>query len=427
MKALSAFSREELLAFEQATAKQYEEFLAQKLSIDMSRGKPCTQQLNLSDSILDNVNTETGFKSANGTECRNYGIPAGIDECRQLFADILEVKPENIILGGNSSLNLMFDYVAQCMLKGPTGEKGWAFEDEVIFLCPAPGYDRHFSICEYLGIKMVNVPMLATGPDMDVVEELVKNPKVKGLFCVPKYSNPMGITFSDETVERFAKLKPAAKDFRVIWDNAYCIHDLYEESDKLLNILTEAAKYGNEDTFVVFTSTSKITYPGSGVSAIAASTNNIKAIMARLTMQTIGHDKINQLRHARAFKDMKALNEHMQRHAEILRPKFEAVLDILSKELGELNIASWNKPRGGYFISLDVEVGSAKYVGKLCKDAGLVLTTVGATFPYGVDPEDKNIRIAPTFPPVDELKICCSLLCCCVKLAAARELLGKTE
>ncbi|HOA33773.1 MAG TPA: aminotransferase class I/II-fold pyridoxal phosphate-dependent enzyme [Clostridiales bacterium] len=425
MKALSAYSREELLAFEAAARKQYEEFLSQNLSIDMSRGKPCTEQLCLSDEILNNVNKDTGFKSANGTECRNYGVPAGIDECRQLFADILEVKPENIFVGGNSSLNLMFDYVAQCMLKGPMGEKGWCYEDEVIFLCPAPGYDRHFSICEYFGIKMVNVPMLSTGPDMDVVEELVKNPKVKGMFCVPKYSNPMGITFSDETVIRFAKLKPAAKDFRVIWDNAYCVHDLYDEGDKLLNILAEAEKYGNEDHFVVFTSTSKITYPGAGVSALASSVNNIKAIMSRVTMQTIGHDKINQLRHARAFKDLNGIKEHMKLHAKILAPKFEAVLDILSEELEGLEIASWNKPRGGYFISLDIDCGSAKYVGQLCKEAGLVLTPVGATFPYGVDPEDKNIRIAPTFPPVDELKLCCRLLCCCVKLAAAKELLEK--
>ena len=417
-KALEKFTKEELAALKAETQARYEEFKGRGLAIDMSRGKPCTEQLEVSNFLTGTPDT---YKSESGIECRNYGFLPGIEECRRLFGDILGVEMKNVIACGNSSLNLMFDYVSQCYTHG-AGDKPWRALPNVKFIAVVPGYDRHFGIAEYFGIEMVNVPINSEGPDMDLVEELIKDETVKGMFCVPKYSNPDGITYSAATIERLAKMKPAARDFRVIWDNAYVVHDLTEEGDALENIFTEAKKYGNEDNFVIFTSTSKISFPGAGVSCIAASDNNIAMITKRLTMQTIGYDKLNQLRHAKAFKSLADIKEHMKLHAAILRPKFECVLDILEAELGGLGIASWNKPNGGYFISLNVDKGSAKKAGALCKEAGLVLTGVGATFPLGNDPEDRNIRIAPTFPPVDELKAATELLCIAVKLVCLETL-----
>jgi DNA-binding transcriptional MocR family regulator len=333
------------------------------------------------------------------------------------------VESKNVIVGPSASLNLMFDYIGQCYTIG-AGDKPWSQLDEVKFLCPVPGYDRHFTICEYYGIKMINIPMNNDGPDMDKIEELIKDESVKGMFCVPKYSNPTGITFSDEVVERLASMKPSAKDFRIIWDNAYCVHDIVDDGDKLLNIFDVLPKYNNEDMVIEVCSTAKITFPGAGVSAIIASDNNISAIKKRLNAETISYDKMNQHRHVEFFKDANGVLAHMKKHASILKPKFDIVLEHLNKELGGKGIATWFDPKGGYFISLDVMNGCAKRTGQLCKEAGVVLTPVGATFPYGIDENDSNIRIAPSFPPVDELDLAAELLCICVQLACVEKLLG---
>ncbi|NMP36638.1 MAG: aminotransferase class I/II-fold pyridoxal phosphate-dependent enzyme [Clostridiales bacterium] len=417
MKPYSLMSAQELAAEKSAVSAKYADFKSQNLKIDMSRGKPGADQLELSSAILETVTEKTGFRALDNTDTRNYGVLGGLPECKRLFAEILDVKPENIIVGGNSSLSLMFDYISQCMTTG-AGSKPWMMQGNVKFLCPAPGYDRHFSICEHFGIEMIPVPMLADGPDMDVIESYMNDTLVKGMFCVPKYSNPQGITYSDATVRRIAALKPAAKDFRIIWDNAYCVHDINDTPDKLLNIFEACEERGSEDMVIEFTSTSKISFPGAGVSVIAASENNIKAITERLFVQIISYDKINQLRHARYFKDADGIKAHMKLHASIIKPKFDAVTDALNNQLAGLDIASWNVPNGGYFVSLDVTGAAASRVGELCKDAGLKLTQVGATYPYGNDPHDRNIRIAPTFPPVDELKIAMDVLCTAVKLAA---------
>ncbi|MBQ3004416.1 MAG: aminotransferase class I/II-fold pyridoxal phosphate-dependent enzyme [Clostridia bacterium] len=415
-------NNEELSAEKAQLEKLYKDFKDQGLKLDMSRGKPGADQLDLTNEMLDTLSSDAVMKGADGVDCRNYGILDGIAECKELFAEIMEVDVKNVIVGGNSSLNMMFDFVAQCMTHG-AGSTPWAKLDKVKFLCPVPGYDRHFTICEYFGIEMVNVPMNSEGPDMDVLEELVKDEAVKGMFCVPKYSNPQGITFSDETVKRIAALKPAAEDFRIIWDNAYCVHDINDTPDKLLNIFDECAKTGNEDMIIEVTSTSKISFPGAGVAAMAASDNNIKMIKNRMSKQTIGNDKINQLRHALYFKNLDGIKAHMKRHAAIIAPKFEIVLEELANSVKPYNIASWENPNGGYFISLDVMNGCAKRVVELCKEAGVVLTGAGATYPYGKDPDDKNIRIAPTFPSVDELKTATKILCVCVKLATVEKLL----
>ena len=416
-------SREKLFEIKNELEFEYNNFKKRNLSLDMSRGKPSPEQLDLSVGLLGCINDETGYKSQNGFDCRNYGILEGIAECRKIFADLLDVEDDNIIIGGNSSLNIMFDYISQCMLSG-AGCEPWSKQGKIKFICPVPGYDRHFSICEYFGIEMINVSMNADGPDMDKVEELIRDEKVKGMFVVPKYSNPSGITFSKEIVERFSNLKPAAKDFRVIWDNAYIVHDFNSTPDTLLNIFDAAKEYGSEDLFIEVASTSKITFPGAGVSALAASDNNIKAIKKRMSAQIIGYDKINQLRHARYFKNLDGVIEHMKKHADIIRPKFEAVIDSFEKELDGLGIARWTNPNGGYFISLYVMPGTAKEVGRLCKQAGVTLTNVGATYPYGIDPDDSNIRIAPTFPELCELKTALEVLCVCIKLAAVEKLLG---
>ncbi len=417
---------EELNSEKLILQKRYDDFKAKNISLDMSRGKPGALQLDLSGKILDGVNSETGTKSENGVDCRNYGVLDGIPECKKLFSEMLEVEEKNIIICGNSSLNIMYDYISQCMTHG-AGEKPWLLQGEIKFLCPVPGYDRHFSILENFGIKMINVPMLDDGPDMDTVSELIKDEKVKGMFVVPKYSNPQGITFSDECVRRFASLKPAAKDFRIIWDNAYCIHDISDTPDKLLNIFEACGDEESKDMFIEVTSTSKISFPGSGVSAIAASDKNISMIKKRMTVQTIGYDKLNQLRHARYFKNLDGLKNHMKLHADILRPKFDIVSDYLEKELGDKGIAKWVKPNGGYFISLDVPEGCAKKVVSLCREAGVVLTNAGATYPYGLDADDKNIRIAPSFPPVEELKLAAELLCIAVKLVSAEKMISEKQ
>lgn len=423
MAQYSDLSKEELISLKSELEKKYEEIKSLGLKLDMSRGKPNKAQLDLSNEVLDVFNSKSDVKSVDGTDTRNYGLLLGIDEARQLFAEIMDVPMKNTVIFGTASLTIMYDYIAQCMMFG-CGDEPWVKQGKIKFLCPAPGYDRHFSILEHFGIEMITVKMLDDGPDMDTIEELVKDSSVKGVFCVPKYSNPDGITFSDEVVRRFAALKPAAKDFRVIWDNAYIVHDINDTPDELLNIFDVAKEYGSEDMFIEVCSTSKISFAGAGVSALAASDKNVKDILARLTIQVISHDKMNQLRHARYFKNLDGIKAHMKKHAEILKPKFDAVTEGFSREFDGTGIAHWRKPNGGYFVSLYVMNGCAKRVGELCKDAGLTLTTVGATYPYGIDPDDSNIRIAPSFPDVDELEKAVELLAVCVKLAAVEKLLN---
>ncbi|MBO4894131.1 MAG: aminotransferase class I/II-fold pyridoxal phosphate-dependent enzyme [Clostridia bacterium] len=415
-------SKEELKEHLADLYEEYETFKSMNRSLDMSRGKPGSIQLKLSGQILEQKYMGN-FLSKSGVDCRNYGLLDGIDECKSIFSELLEVEKKNIIIFGNSSLNVMFDYISQCMLFGASGCTPWCKLDKVKFLCPVPGYDRHFSICELFGIEMINIPFKADGPDMDMIEELVKDESVKGVFCVPKYSNPNGITYSDEAVRRFAALRPAAKDFRVIWDNAYFVHPLYEEDDTLLNIFEACKEYGTGDHFIEVVSTSKITFPGSGVAVLAASDENIAEIKKRMTIQTIGHDKMNMLRHAHFFKDANGVHEHMKLHADIVRPKFELILDAFEKYLGGKGIAEWTNPRGGYFISLNVMNGCAEKVVNLCKEAGVTLTGAGATFPYGKDPDDRNIRIAPTYPSIDDLSLAVEILCVCIKIACYEKIL----
>lgn len=403
---------------------QYEGLKAMGTALDMTRGKPGFDQMDSSSEIFDLVGNKTGFKNCEGTDCRNYGGLDGLIELKYLFSHILGIDHTQIIVGGNSSLNMMFDTIAQAMTHGMGGEP-WMMQGGIKFLCPSPGYDRHFSICEHFGIEMIAVPNTPSGPDMDIVEELIKDEKVKGMWCVPKYSNPEGITYSNETVRRMAKMKPAAKDFRVMWDNAYAIHDIYDEGDTLLNVYEEALKYGNEDNFIMFTSTSKITFPGAGVAAEGASPKNVALLKKRMGFQTIGPDKLNQLRHARMFPNFDVLKNHMKKHAEILRPKFEGVLNVLESELGGKEIARWTEPKGGYFICLNVMEGTAKRVEQLCKSAGLKLTTVGATYPYGNDPKDSTIRIAPSYPAAKQVVEASHILANTVQLAALEKLLGR--
>lgn len=416
-KLYTEMTTEELLTEKEALEKRYNDFKARGLALDMSRGKPGADQLDLSNAINHISNYVV-----NGVDYRNYGILDGIPGCKELFAELMGVESKNVIIGPNASLTLMFDYISQCFTHG-AGSTPWCKLDKVKFLCPVPGYDRHFTILEHFGIEMINVPMNDEGPDMDVVEELVGDESVKGMFCVPKYSNPTGIVYSDEVVERIAALNPAAEDFRIIWDNAYCVHDLVENAPKLVNIFDVLPKYNNEDMVIEVCSTSKITFPGAGVSAIIASDNNIAAIKKRLNAQTISYDKMNQYRHVAFFKNADGILEHMKKHAAILKPKFDVVISHLEGELAGKGIAKWVNPLGGYFISLDVLEGCAKRVGELCKEAGVTLTPVGATYPYGIDEKDSNIRIAPSYPPLDELELASELLCICVRLAACEKLL----
>ena len=418
-------SRDELLKEREAVSAKYDELKAMGLKLDMSRGKPNTEQLDISMEMIDTLSRSHKLVGEQGVDCRNYGVLDGIIEAKRLLSAMIECPVDNIIIYGNSSLNVMYDTVARSMTHGVMGSTPWAKLDKVKFLCPVPGYDRHFAITEFFGIEMINIPMTSTGPDMDMVEDLVSKDKaIKGIWCVPKYSNPSGITYSDETVKRFANLKPAAADFRIYWDNAYCIHHLYEDrQDHILEILEECEKAGNPDMVFKFCSTSKVTFPGSGIAAISASKANLEFIKKQMSVQTIGHDKLNQLRHARFFGDFNGMLEHMKKHADIIRPKFEAVLDSLDNELGSLDIAEWTRPNGGYFISLDTLDGCAKKVVGMCKEAGVVMTSAGATYPYGKDPHDSNIRIAPTYPTTDELKQACEILVTCVKLASIDKLL----
>lgn len=400
---------------------RYDALKSKGLKLNMSRGIPSLEQLALSKEFFHNVDFENAF-AEDGTDCRNYGVPFGLPELRKLFAGIMGADADTVIIGGNSSLNLMFDMISQAMLLGLGGEP-WMKQGKVKFLCPVPGYDRHFKVCETLGIEMINVPMTAQGPDMDAVEKLVAgDDMIKGMWCVPKYSNPQGYIYSDETVKRLASMKTAAADFKIFWDNAYVVHSLYGD-DHLASIIDECAAAGNPDRPIVFASTSKIVYAGAGVSAVASSTDNMKQIKARITTQTIGPDKINELRHARMFKTEAELKAHMEKHAAILRPKFEAVIEVFEKELGGTGLAEWTNPRGGYFISVDTLDGCASETVAMCKDAGVIFTPAGATYPYGKDPSDKNIRIAPTSPSVDELKMAMELFCIALKIVSAKKII----
>ena len=427
MTPYSQLDKEELRALKEDLEKQFEAFKERGMKLDMSRGKPSKQQLDLSLGMMDVLNSESDLTSSNGVDCRNYGELSGISDARKLLADMSEVPERNILIYGNSSLNVMFDTVSRAYTHGFMGHTPWCKLDHVKFLCPVPGYDRHFGITEYFGIEMINVPLLETGPDMDMVENLVENDdSIKGIWCVPKYSNPSGISYSDETVRRFARLKPAAPDFRIFWDNAYSIHHLYDDKrDVILELLNECIKAGNPDLVLKFISTSKVTFPGSGLAALAASEANIEDAKKYMSFQTIGHDKLNQLRHVRFFKDMAGMHEHKRKHAEILRPKFEKVDEILTRELGGLEIGTWTKPLGGYFISFDAMEGCAKAIVSKVKEAGLIMTGAGATYPYKKDPMDSNIRIAPSFPTVEELEKATELFALGVKLVSAEKLLGE--
>ena len=429
MKPYAEMTKEELKELRKQLAAQYREMQGKDLKLDMSRGKPSLDQLDLSMGMMDVLSSSDDLTCDDGTDCRNYGVLDGIKEAKELIADMMEVNPDNVIIYGNSSLNVMYDTVARSITNGVMGNTPWSKLDKVKFLCPVPGYDRHFTIMEYFGIEMINVPMTPTGPDMDMEEELVsKDELIKGIWCVPKYSNPQGISYSDETVRRFARLKPAASDFRIYWDNAYTVHHLYDhDQDHLVEILAECKRAGNPDLVYKFASTSKISFPGSGIASLAASPNNLEDIRKQLRVQTIGHDKVNQLRHVRYFGNIHGMVEHMRKHADILRPKFEAVEDILEKELGGLGIASWTKPKGGYFISFDSLDGCAKKIVARCKKAGVVMTNAGATYPYGKDPHDTNIRIAPSYPPLNDLILAAELLALCTKLVSVDKLLAEKE
>lgn len=407
--------------------EEYKKICDSEISLDMSRGKPGTDQLDLSMDIFDVFNSSSELKASNGFDCRNYGLMDGLPEAKKMMADIMDTEPENVIVYGNASLNIMYDTVARSFTDGVMGSTPWCKLDKVKWLCPVPGYDRHFSVTEHFGIEMINVPLLEDGPDMDIVEKLVSEDEaIKGIWCVPKYANPTGTSYSDEVVKRMAALKPAAEDFRIFWDNAYAIHHLYEEEskqDKILDIIEECRKAGNPDMVYEFASTSKVTFPGAGVAAVAASKSNIEFIKKQMTVQTIGHDKINQLRHVKYFKDFEGIKKHMMKHAEKMRPKFEAVLTMLDKELKDAEIAAWTNPKGGYFISLDVMNGCAKKIVNMCKDAGMVLTGAGATYPYKKDPDDSNIRIAPSYATPEELIEASKILIVCTKIATIEKML----
>ena len=418
-------SKEELLKLKEELNKEYQYAKDKGLSLDMSRGKPSATQLDVSLEILDAINSKSVLKSENGTDCRNYGVLDGIPEAKKLMADMIGTTPDHVIVYGNASLSIMYDQVSRAYTHGILGNTPWCKLDKVKFLCPAPGYDRHFAITERFGIEMITIPMTSEGPDMDLVEEYVNNDEsVKGIWCVPKYSNPQGNSYSDETVRRFANLKPAAEDFRIFWDNAYVIHHLYDDNqDEILEILSECEKAGNPDMVFEFASTSKVSFPGSGVAVFASSYANIEDVKKQLTIQTIGHDKLNQLRHVRYFKNLDGLKAHMRKHADMMRPKFEATLAVLDRELKDTGIGTWTKPHGGYFISFESLDGCAKAIVAKCKEAGVKLTNAGATFPYGKDPKDSNIRIAPSFPTPEEMAQAAELFVLCVKLVSVEKLL----
>ena len=425
MTSYQEMSKEQLLQEKTALEAEYAKIKEMGLSLDMSRGKPAAEQLDLSMGILDTVDAKSVVKSENGTDLRNYGVLDGIPEAKKLIGDMVGAKPENVIVYGNSSLNIMYDQIARAEIFGICGNTPWSKLDKVKFLCPVPGYDRHFAITEEFGIEMINIPMTEDGPDMDMVEQYVNNDvAVKGIWCVPKYSNPQGVVYSDETVRRFANLKPAAADFRIFWDNAYVVHHLYEDNQaQILNILDECEKAGNPDIVFQFCSTSKVSFPGAGIAAISASAANIADIKKRLTIQTIGHDKINQLRHVKFFKDQKGVQEHMMKQAAIIRPKFEMVEEMLTEEITSRGIGTWMHPLGGYFISFEALEGCAKKIVEKCKEAGVVLTGAGSPYPYKKDPKDSVIRIAPTYPSMDELKEAAKVFTVVVRLVSVDKLL----
>ena len=424
MKPYREMSKQELASLKEQLEALYKEYQGKNLSLNMARGKPCKEQLDLSLPMMDVLNSSSDYMTSDG-DVRNYGVLTGIHEAKELMGAMMDSPAENIVMYGNASLTLMFDTVSRSWTHGVCGSTPWCRLDKVKFLCPVPGYDRHFAITEYFGIEMINIPMTGEGPDMDLVEKYVNNDEsVKGIWCVPLYANPSGESYSDETVRRFANLKPAAKDFRIYWDNAYCVHHLHpDHPDHVLDILSECEKAGNPDMVYKFGSTSKISFPGSGISAIATSKANIDALKKQMNVQMISHDKINQLRHVRYFKNLDGIKEQMRKHADIMRPKFELVLETLERELGGLGIGTWTKPLGGYFISFDSMEGCAKAIYNKCKEAGVTLTTVGATYPYKKDPHDTNIRIAPSYPTLEELKITAELFTLCVKLASVEKLL----
>ena len=427
MQKYQEMTKEELLVEKAALEKQFEEIKALNLKLDMSRGKPSSEQLDLSMDILDVLDSKSVIKGENGMDLRNYGILDGIPEAKRLMAEMMGCNEANVIVYGNASLNIMYDQVSRAMVHGICGNTPWGKLDKVKFLCPVPGYDRHFAITEFFGIEMINIPLYEEGPDMDMVEEYVNNdPAVKGIWCVPKYSNPAGTSYSDETVRRFANLKPAAPDFRLFWDNAYCVHHLYAEGQvEVLDILSECEKAGNPDMVFEFASTSKITFPGAGVAAMATSANNIADIKKQMTIQTIGHDKINQLRHVLYFKNLDGIKAHMMKHADIMRPKFEMLDELMTAEIASRGIGTWVKPVGGYFICFETLEGCAKDVVAKCKEAGVTMTGAGAPFPYGKDPKDNVIRIAPTFPSVEELKKAAEVFVVCVRLASVNKLINE--
>lgn len=425
MESYQNLSKEQLLALKSELEASYEEKKALNLQLDMSRGKPSPSQLDVSLGLMDALNSNSVLKSEDGTDCRNYGVLDGIPEAKKLMADMMGTTADHIIIFGNASLTIMYDSISRSYTHGVLGSTPWCKLDKVKFLCPVPGYDRHFAITERFGIEMINVPMSQDGPDMDMVEELVTNDdSIKGIWCVPKYSNPQGYCYSDETVHRFANLKPVAKDFRIYWDNAYVIHHLYEDNQvEIPDIISECEKAGNPNLVYEFASTSKVSFPGSGIAAMAASAENLADVKKQMTIQTIGYDKLNQLRHVAYFKNIDGLKAHMKKHADAMRPKFEAVLKVLDEELTGAEIGSWVKPLGGYFISFDAMEGCAKKIVAKCKEAGVTLTNAGATFPYGKDPKDSNIRIAPSFPTPEEMAVATDLFVLCVKLVSVEKLL----
>lgn len=429
MKPYIEMNESELANTLEVEIKRYEKYVSSGLNLDMSRGKPSQAQLDLSSSLLTSVSHTSDCFSEDGTDCRNYGVLDGIAEAKEFMADLLDDNPETTIVLGNSSLNTMYDTIARCFNFGCLGSIPWGQLDRVAFICPTPGYDRHFAILEQFGIEMIPVEMTQSGPDMDKVEEIAANDVcVKGIWCVPKYSNPTGITYSDETVVRLASMKCAADDFRIFWDNAYCIHHLYNDAnhqDKLYDIKKACIEQGHENRYIKFASTSKITFPGAGICAMAASLENVEEAKRLLSKQMIGADKLNQLRHVKFFPNRDSLTKHMEAQADIIRPKFELVENKLNEELSALKIAKWTKPNGGYFISFDGLKNTARETIRLASKAGVKLTNAGATYPYGNDPEDKNIRIAPTMPSLEELKGAIDVFCCCVKLAAISKGLGR--
>lgn len=397
--------------------EKYDEFKSMNFNLDMSRGKPCSKQLDLSNELLNIVEKPSDYISQSKIDCRNYGANDGIEEIKEFISGVTGIEKENFIVGGNSSLSMMFDTISYFMIHGAGGEKPWVKQEKIKFLCPAPGYDRHFSMCEHFGIEMITIPMTPQGPDIEMVEKLVKkDSSIKGMWCVPKYSNPEGIVYSDETVKRLANLKPAAKDFRLFWDNAYFVHDLTENPLKLLDIFSECKKAGNEELPIIFYSTSKITFAGAGVAFLACGKGNLAELKKNYSFKTVGFNKLNQIRHVKFLKDKETLKKHMEKQKSILLPKFEKVLSILKENFGENEILTWNKPKGGYFVSVNTTPGCAKEVVKLCREAGLKLTEAGATFPYKKDPFDKNIRLAPTYPPLEELEKAMNLFCIVVKM-----------